>query len=212
MSDQFYGITDYAKDAVLSLLQEFFSVEKNAGPFLFNRDANLTKILIADKYTINLEDVEKKPSIVVMRGAQAWGRRGIDQFLGWEGKNVGERRTDLVQGAFNCTCMSRQGLEAENIGHMVFAFFTYFKSVLRDSVKGIHDIQGVVLGEEMIAKSDSDVEVSVVPVQLSLLLQWSWLLEQKGRPEFHGVTINPSYKNGETVTKFLRTAKPALVG
>ena len=212
MAQPFYGITDYAKDAVLSLLQEFFSKEKNAGEFLFNRDPSLSRILIADKYTINLEDGEKTPASVVMRGAQAWGRRGIDGFLGWEGKNVGERRTDLVQGAFNCTCMSRQGLEAENLAHVVFAFFTYFKSVLRDSVKGLHDIQGVVLGEELIAKSDSDVDVSVVPVQLSLLLQWSGLLEQTGRPPFNGVTLNARYKNGERLTKFLSTAKPALVG
>jgi hypothetical protein len=212
MTQPFYGITDYAKDAVLSLLQEFFSMEKNAGEFLFNRDVSLSRILIADKYTINLEDVEKKPAIVVIRGAQAWGRRGLDQFMGWEGKNVGERRTDLIQGSFNCTCMSKQGLEAENLAHAVFSFFTYFKSVIRDRVKGIHDIQGVVLGEELVAKSDSDVDVSVVPVQLSLLLQWSWLLEQKGRPPFNGATMTANYKNGEKVTKFLSTAKPALVG
>ena len=212
MADRFYGITDYAKDAVLSLLQEFFTNEKNAGEFLYNRDVSLSKILIADKYTINLEDVDKKPAIVVIRGAQAWGRRGIDQFLGWEGKNVGERRTDLVQGSFNCTCLSRQGLEAETLAHIVFSFFTYFKSVIRDGVKGIHDIQGVVLGEELSAKSDSDHDVSVVPVQLSLLLQWSWLLEQTGRPPFNGVKVCPSYKNGETVTRFLSTARPALTG
>lgn len=204
------SLTDYAKDTILGILQEFFSIEKNVGTdFLYNRDLTASKVLIADKYTINLEDVEKKPAIVVMRGAQSWGRRGLDQFLKWEGPNTGRRHTDLVQGTFNCTCMSRQGLEAETIAHFVFGFFSFFKAPIRDAIKGVHDIQGVILGEELVAKTDSDNDVSVVPVTVSLLFQWSWLVEQKG-PQFKDVAVCPRTTQPEAFTKFLQNAKPPL--
>ena len=204
------GITNYAKDAILVVLQEFFSNEKNVGAeFLFNRDITQSKILIADKYTLNLEDVDKRPAIVVIRGAQTWSRRGLDQFVGHEGPAVADRFTDLIQGSFNCTCMSRQGLEAEAIAHAVFAFFQYFRRVIRHQVKGIHDITSVVLGEELAATTDSQIEISVVPVSISLAFQWTWKLEQKG-PELKDVDIETRMKNGEIVTKFLKNAKPAL--
>jgi hypothetical protein len=206
------GITDYAKDTILGVLQEFFSNEKNVGPdFLYNRNIPESKTLIADKYTINLEDIEKRPAIIVMRGAQSWGRRGLDQFLGWEGKNTGSRHTDLVQSTFNCTCMSRQGLEAETLAHFVFGFFSFFKKPLREGlIKGLHDIQGVILGEELVAKTDSDNDVSVVPVTISMLFQWKWLVEQRG-PEFRDVTVCPSVGQADKVTKLLQCAKPPLV-
>ena len=205
------GITDYAKDAIIGVLQEFFAMEKNVGgDLLFNRDLAQSRILIADKYTINMEDVEKKPSIVVIRGAQSWGRRGIDQFQGWSGPNVGSKHTDLIQGSFNCTCMSRQGLEAEKIAFTVFGFFSFFKKVLRDIIKGMHDIQGIVLGEELVARTDSEVDISVVPVSVSLLFQWSWLVERVG-PPFRDVSVNASIQGGERMTRFLRSARPALV-
>lgn len=205
------GLTDYAKDTILGILQEFFSVEKNVGQdYLFNRNMAESKVLIADKYTINLEEVEKRPAIVVMRGPQSWGRRGLDQFLQWEGPNTGRRHTDLVQGTFNITCMSRQGLEAETLAHCVFGFFSFFKGPIREAIQGVHDIQGVILGEELVARSDSDIDVSVVPVTVSLLFQWSWLVEQKG-PPFRDVTVCPRTSQPEAFTKFLKTAKPPLV-
>lgn len=204
------GITDYAKDTVLALLQEFFSNEKNVGDeFLFNRDLTQSRVLIADKYTINLEDVAKKPSIVVIRGAQSWSRRGIDQHLSWEGPGVADRFTDLIMGSFNCTCMSAQGLEAESLAHATFAFFQFFRKVIRNKVKGVHDIASVVLGEEQAAVTDSQIPVSVVPVQISLLFQWTWKLEQAG-PVLKDVDVNTAIKNGEDMTKFLKSAKPVL--
>lgn len=209
------GITDYAKDTIIGVLQEFFSIEKNVGAdYLFNRNLAESKVQIADKYTVNLEDVEKKPSMIVMRGAQRWGRRGLDQFLRQEGPNSGSRHTDLVQGTFNISCMSKQGLEAETLAHYVFGFFSFFKKALREEIKALHDIQGVDLGEELIAKSDSDHDVSVVPVTVSLLFQWSWLLEkrdEKKYPPFRDVTVCSTTTKPEVVTKFLQSAKPPLV-
>jgi hypothetical protein len=201
------GISDFAKDTVLSLLQEFFSIEKNVGAdLLYNREQSLSKISIVDKYTINLEEVDKRPAIVVIRGAQTWGRRGIGQFEGWTGPNTGEKFTDLVNGAVNCTCMSTNGLEAERIAWITFAFFQMFRRVIARGK--LHDIQSVVLGEELAAQTDSKIDVSVVPVSLNLLFQWHWVLEQHG-PPLGDVDVKVYQKNGETFTKFLASAKLA---
>ncbi len=204
------GITDYAKDAILAALQEFFSNKKNVGPELaFSQNPSDSGILIADKYTINLEDVEKKPAIVVIRGAQAWSNRGLDQHKGWEGPGVDDRFTDLINGSFSCTCMSKQGLEAESIAHTVFTFFRMFRRTIRKEIKGIHDITSVQLGEELLAVSDSDTDVSVVPVTLNMSFQWTWKLGQKG-PVLREIAVNKQEKNGQALTRFLETAKPPL--
>lgn len=204
------GITDYAKDAILALLQEFFSNKKNVGPDLtFSQNPSDSKILIADKYTINLEDVEKKPAIVVIRGAQSWSNRGLDQFKSWEGPGIDDRFTALINGAFSCACMSKQGLEAESIAHAVFAFFQMFRRTIRKTIKGIHDIRSIQLGEELLAISDSDTDVSVVPVTLNMLFQWTWVLAQKG-PKLRDVRVNQQARNGQIVTKFLESAKKPL--
>jgi hypothetical protein len=205
------GVADFAKDTIIALLQEFFANDKNFPPeYLFNRDLSQSAILIADKYTYNLEDVEKRPAIVVIRGAQSWTRRGLDQFKGWVGDAQASEFTDLIQGSFSCTCMSRHGLEAESLAHSVFAFFQFFRRMLRDKTKGIHDVTSIILGEEMAAKTDSNIDVSVVPVQIVLMFQWKWKLTQVA-PVFRDVDINSRFKNGEVLTQFLHKAHPPLV-
>ena len=210
MAKPIRGITDFAKDTILALLQEFFSNEENVpSEFLFNRDLSQSKILIAYKYTYNLEDVEKRPAIVVIRGAQSWARRGNDQFLGWKGNAQAEQFTDLINGSFSCTCMDREGLVAEQIGHVCFAFFQFFRRMLRDRRKGIHDVTSVVLGEELAAQTDSRIDVAVVPVQIGLMFQWKWELRQNA-PVFRELDIRTRQRNGEILTQFLKKAHPMV--
>ena len=199
------GISDFAKDTVLSLLQEFFSKESNVGAeLLWNGDPKVSRISIVDKYTVNLEDVDKRPSIVVVRGAQSWARRSVGQFEGSVGPNVADKFTDLVNGGVTCTCLSTQGLEAERMAWTCFAFFQMFRRAIQ-KVKKVHDIQSVVLGEEMAAETDSKVVVSVVPVTLSLLFQWHWVLEQKG-PPLQDLDVRPSIRNADMFTKLMQSA------
>lgn len=203
------GISDFAKDTVLSLLQEFFSNEKNVGAdLLYNREPALSRISIVDKYTINLEDVDKRPAIVVIRGAQSWARRSLGQFEGTTGPNTGEKFTDLVNGAVNCTCMSTEGLEAEKIAWICFAFFQMFRRAIQKVAK-LHDLQSVVLGEELAAQTDSKIDVSVVPVSLNLIFQWHWIMETKG-PPLGAVDVRAYLKNVDTFTKFMASAKPKI--
>jgi len=200
------GISDFAKDTVLSLLQEFFSKETNVGAeLLYNGDPSISRIAIVDKYTVNLEDVDKRPSIVVVRGTQTWTRRGLGQFESSVGPNHADKFTDLVNGSVTCTCLSSQGLEAEKMAWFVFGFFQMFRKVIQKVTK-IHDIQSIALGEEMAAETDSKAVVSVVPVSLSLLFNWSWTLEQRG-PEFKDVDVRAYIKNAETFTQFMKSAK-----
>ncbi len=207
------GVTDFAKDTIIALLQEFFSSDKNVpDEFRFNANLQQSAILIADKYTYNLEDVEKRPAIIIIRGAQNWARRGLDQFKGWKGDAQAENFTDLINGSFSCTCMARDGLVAEQMGHACFAFFQMFRRMIRDRNRGIHDITSIQLGEELAAKTDSRIEVAVVPVQIGLQFQWKWSLTQKAAP-FKALDIGIRQRNGEILTKFLQKAHPvALTG
>jgi hypothetical protein len=196
-------ITNYAKDTILLALQEFFSNGSNAGDsFLFNPSLDQSKILIADKYTTNLEEVEKKPAIVVMRGAQSWTRRGIGQHLGRVGPGHADTFKDMINGSFTCLCMSKVGPEAEEIGHMAFVLFQMFrKAIIKDT--GVHDIQSVTLGEEIASVTDSKIDIAVVPVTLNLLITWDWKLEERG-PVLREVNVDLRRKNAETLSRFLK--------
>lgn len=203
------GISDFAKDTVLSLLQEFFSKETNVGAdLLYNQDPTLSRIAIVDKYTFNLEEVDKRPMIVVVRGAQTWARHGLGQYEGQVGPNAADKFTDLVNGAVTCTCISTVGLEAEKMGWIAFAFFQMFRRAIQ-KVKKVHDIQAVALGEELAAETDSKVAVSVVPVTLSLLFQWHWVLEQQG-PPLGNVDVKARIGSADTFTKFMQSAKKKI--
>lgn len=203
------GISDFAKDTVLSLLQEFFSNEKNVGAeLLWNGDPKASRISIVDKYTVNLEDVDKRPAIVVVRGTQTWMRRSVGQYEGQVGPNAADKFTDLVNGGVTCTCISSEGLEAERIAWICFGFFQMFRRVIQ-KVKKVHDVQSVALGEEMAAETDSKGVVAIVPVSLSLLFQWHWILEQKG-PPLKDVDVRTYVSNADSFMKFMQSAKKKL--
>ena len=161
-------ISDKVKDQVILVLRSFFADQPK---YTWLADSNETKVIIADKYSYELEAVEQRPIISVQRGAIRPFGRHIGHFRGSDLRAV-DSFVEAFRVDFVVLCLSRVGLEAETLAQLVFQFIMRYRSKLRE--KGFLDIKASSLGEERIAKSDSKIDISVVPVTISVEITDSW--------------------------------------
>ena len=121
-----------------------------------------TNIFIADKYSLNQEILEKKPSIILERGGMRWLYSSMAQR---SNINIASRQrdyTDLIKGSIRFSCLAKNGLVAEEIALALLNALTGYKVELKK--KGIHQVIDITVGEETLLKSDSTIELTVVPV------------------------------------------------
>lgn len=161
-------LSNRVKDLTIQALRGFFAQQSE---FQWVADENDTKIIIADKYSIKREDVEKKPIISIQRGVLRWKGRHIGQFVSSDSRTT-DNYMDVATGNIIILCVSRQGLEAEELAQFVFHFFTRYGDILRK--KGFYNIEAVGLGEERVAKSSSDIDISIVPVTINAEIVDTW--------------------------------------
>jgi|SaaInlV_200m_DNA_2_1039689.scaffolds.fasta_scaffold00814_23 hypothetical protein len=176
------------KQIFTSFCQQYFG---DHSKFLWNEDLRSTAIVIADKNAIDLGIIERIPGILVSRGGMQWAfSPGQDPGLGSksdgfgteDGKQTikgplynnagsGKRYTDIVRGTVVFNCISKNGLQAEEIASELFMALTAYKTEIYKH--GISRLEGLALGEEQILRSNSDVELTVVPVRLTFSSQRS---------------------------------------
>lgn len=173
------------KKIFISFAQKYF---ENHLRFTWTEDLRTTKLLVADKNAIELEVLEAKPGIILSRGPNRWamvaGQKGIgDTNKEWMFPNgvetlegplteVGVSRKeykDLLEGTVTFNCISRNGLQAEEIANELFMALTVFKDEIK--LHGIHMIHGISMGEESIIRSNASTELTVVPVTLQYTAQ-----------------------------------------
>lgn len=142
-----------------------------------------TEILITDAGSINTDVVEKRPVISVSRGPFAYGNTSIDQLLKKDPGLASNKRvhTDLLSGSFVINCVSRSGLEAEEIALIVAKGIRYFRRQLQKA--GFFHIGTLVqVGGESAAGTlvagDSAEDFIVVPVSFPVYYQESWTVEE----------------------------------
>jgi len=201
--------TDVAKDRILEFLQRLFAQDELYGTegklendFKWHLDTSLTKILIMDSNTENLEEVEKRPALILSRAPIQWQKLAIDQFVGANWQTGAKQYSDILSTSLRINCFSRNGLEAELLSCIVFQSMQFFARELK-SLNEIFDVTSVSIGEEAIVSSDSQIDLSVVPVIIGLYLQNQWRTTPEGViVNSFGIGINyggklPSGKQGE---------------
>jgi len=156
------------KKLFLTFLQDLFAQHKQ---FKWDINPAVSKILIIDKHTVDLSTLEKRPTVVLSRGPFGWSYIGTGQslkssFLKGDGRDT---YTDLLSGSLTLNCMARAGIFAETLANHIFIHLTGGKRWLRQA--GVHSVTNVSVGEEQILKSDSSIELSVVPVTLQYQVQ-----------------------------------------
>lgn len=139
-----------------------------------------TEILIVDKYSFNLDDVQMRPAIVANRGPQRWmSTSGFQQMQEFDFRTARFTGTDLISGVIVFNCFSKEGIEAEKIASDVFEWFRVFRIPLRKA--GLFRVESTTMGEEALVKSDSRPDLSVVPVQVEASVQVRWSIQPYAR-------------------------------
>ena len=178
----------FIKHRVIEVLRELFSHRTDG--YKWSQDEKVSGIQIADVYALNFESVENKPSIVVRRGTMTWEHRFINQFLESWGQAAAPIKSDLRMCNVILNCTGRGGLEAEFIADIVDNGFFYFRDAIRKAADGILDVRPEGMGQEMLVRSDSDAELSVVPVSLNAFFQPKGLVIPTGAKPLAGVRVN----------------------
>ena len=164
----------------LNFCQQFF---KSQTKFKWAKDVKSTKLIIADKNSIDLGVTTRRPSIILNRGGFGWtfsvrGQRGVGSavygrksFLGAgipsgdQTKN--ESFTDLLRGSVSLNVLSKNGIQAEEIANILFTALTAYNDDLKK--KGIHQITSLTYGEEQTVRATSEVEVAAVQINVGFL-------------------------------------------
>ena len=166
------------KQLGLEFLQVMHSEDGPGTDRIWTEDPQQSEIMIVDKYTFNLDDVNVRPAIVANRGPQRWGNSsGISQLQEMDPRTAKRIHTDLINGSVIFNCFAKDGIEAETIAGNVFDWFRVFRIPLRKS--GFFKIDSAMIGEEALVKSDSTPDLSVVPVQVNASIQVRWSIEPR---------------------------------
>lgn len=168
------------KQIGLEFLQTMYSESGPDTAFCWNAETEETEILIVDKYSFNLDDVQVRPAIVANRGPQRWmNTSGFQQMQEFDPRTAKSINTDLISGSIVFNCFSKEGVEAEKIASDVFEWFRVFRIPLRKS--GLFRVESTTMGEEALVKSDSRPDLSVVPVQVEASVQVRWSIQPYAR-------------------------------
>lgn len=167
----------FLKRTALEFLQVIFS-ERAPESFHYDEDDEKSRIIIADVHAVDLQTVGSRPAIVAVRGPLTWTGTGL-------GGNSLEKRqistgkytfNDILTGSVAISCIAREGIEAEQIGDIVFNSFKWFQPILRQY--GFLSIKSLNIGAETLIESEgADDKTYVVPIYLTAQIQERWTLD-----------------------------------
>jgi hypothetical protein len=175
------------KDILLKFLQDlFYGHEKGCfhwepGGGAYGSDEEESELILTDAGALNTDTVEKRPVIVVSRGPFAYGNTSLDQLLEFDGPTATRTHTDLLSGSFVINCLSRTGLEAEQLAVIVAKAIRIYRRFLQRA--GFfyigHQVQiGAESPPGAILSGESTEDFINVPVSFPVYYQESWTVGQ----------------------------------
>ncbi len=188
--EQIPNIAVFLKRTGLEFLQIIFK-NRLVGDHKYDPDDTLSEIQISDLHAVDLTTVNRRPAIVAARGPLTWQGVGL-------GNNAVESRNmrtgnyvmnDLLTGSVAFSCFSREGVEAEQIAHLVFNSFKFFSPELRKY--GFFTIKSLNIGAEtLIEQEGSDDKTSMVPIYVTAQIQDRWRLEETAARKLEKIIIS----------------------
>lgn len=179
--EQIPNVSIFLKRTTLEFLQILFNT-RAVGSFHYDQDDTKTEIQISDQHTVDLEAVHVRPAIVGVRGPLSWQQMGLGGNA-VEGRHMPSGKTtfnDLLTGSMAFSCISREGIEAEQIAHLVFNSFKFFRPVLQRT--GFFSIKSLNIGgETLIAQDGDNDDLYLVPVYVTAQIQDRWSLDDNAK-------------------------------
>jgi hypothetical protein len=172
----------FIKDAYLTFLRDFFtSMPRGQGLFHFsgNEDA-ASELHITDQAAVLKTILEKRPSLVIQRGALGWGNLGLDQRKDLNLRDSREVHSDMLTGTMTIHCISRVDLEAERLAWNVLFAIKSLKAELQK--RGIFEVGregqlGTVTPPGALVGGDVDTHTVDVPVYSPFYAQITWAVK-----------------------------------
>lgn len=183
------NVAIFLKRTALEFMQVIFS-QREPGSFHYDQDDELSQIIIADVHAVDLKTVGSRPAIVAVRGPLSWTGTGLG------GSSLEQRKVatgkytfnDILTGSLAISCISREGVEAEQIGHIVFNSFKWFQPVLRKY--GFLSIKSLNIGaEQLIEAEGADDKTYIVPVYITAQIQDRWTLDTTAERNLQKIVI-----------------------
>lgn len=219
-------LTHYTRVFVRFLQVLFETFEK--GAYHFDLDEKSSDITISDQATIKKEEVEKRPAILVARGALSLTNISMDQFSGpilqkdaqgktffkpnLDAKSGARRHTDLSSCVMTYNCISKEGLEAQRIAWICGYFTRALKRTLMKT--GIHRVgEEIQFGAESspgaIVQPDSN-EIVMVSVSVPFYFQDSWSVEPVDKLLLKHVEV--ALRSGSDTPPLVQINQPSIYG
>jgi len=187
----------FIKNTSLRFLQIAFS-ERIQGNLRYCDDEEQTEIKIADQHAFQIDANETKPAIIAVRGPVAWRNVGLSHGVQAMNRRTGlTERTDLIQGSVGLSCISRVGLEADQIASDVFNLFKYFRTTLMKF--GFFSVKSLSLGSEQLVEIEGEPKLFLVPVMMECQVQDRWVLEPKSAAELRNMVISGLTESDVTI-------------
>ena len=155
----------FLKRTALEFLQIVFSLRED---YCYNPDDTVTGIQIADSHAADLQSVNIRPAIIAVRGPMSYRNLGLGGgAVSFRNMKTGSYEyTDLLTGSLSFSVYSREGIEAEQIAHLVFSLFKFFRTDLQKY--GFFTIQNLNMGgTSLIEQEGADDVTYVVPVSMT---------------------------------------------
>ena len=168
----------FLKRTTLEFLQVIFK-NRADGSFRYDEDDTRSEVQISDIHATDFAQVAKRPAIVAVRGPMSWQGTGLGggSVESMKISTGSTRMNDILTGSVAFSCISREGVEAEQLAYLVFNSFKFFRPVLQKY--GFFSIKSMNIGaESLVETSGADEKTVVVPVYVTAQIQDRWRLEE----------------------------------
>jgi hypothetical protein len=187
------NVAIFLRRTTLEFLQILFAT-RETGSFHYDPDDTLTEIQIADQHHVDLDAIHTRPAIVGTRGPLSWRQLGLGGSS-VEGVEIATRKTtfnDLLTGTVALSCLSREGLEAELIAHIVFNSFKFFRPILQKY--GFFSIKSLNMGgSQLVAQEGDNDDLHIVPVYIQAHIQDRWVLSDEAERKLRKIIIETMF-------------------
>lgn len=188
------NVAIFLKRTALEFLQAIFS-QRPLGSFHYDQDDTKSEIIIADIHSVDLTTVSGKPAIIASRGPLEFIERHLGSVESRDIPTGNYTFKTLLSGSVALSCISREGIEAEQIGHLVFNSFKYFRPILQRY--GFFTIKSLNIGAEtLIEQEGADDKTTAVPVYVSALIEDRWTLSDKAARKLEKIVISHVFDVG----------------
>jgi len=176
---EYAGPASFAKSIIIEFLKDVFE-SFQPGDYKYDEDILTTEIVISDRNTFNLAAVDKRPALIVERGALMYTKTGgIDRVESRHDQFLTEKRikTDVIQGSATVNCYGMGStLQSEALADTVFQLFNVFDVALRHV--GFKSIFASTIGREIpIETNQSAITYICTPVEVQFTFVKRWSIE-----------------------------------